>query len=125
MNKTLILWFSVASTAGALWGVVFAFFGLGVIPVVSQVVLVPWGNGVYGATLIGLSTTWFFVGRHAFRRSDTQLMRAVLYGIFTWLIIEALFSLYYGVLFNVGVDVAVLVLLSFPLIKGIRTLEHR
>src|SRR5258705_10592395 len=124
MNKNrLMLMFSIVSIIGAFWGVVFAFFGLGVLPVASPEVLVPWGNGVYGATLIGLSATFFFVGRHAFRKNDAELMRALLYGIFTWLIIEGAFSLYYGVYFNVGVDIGILVLLSFPLIRGIRELR--
>ena len=124
-NKTLILWFSVVSTIGVLWGIVFSFFGLGVLPIVSPELLVPWSNGVYGATLIGLSATFFFVGRHAFRKNDTELMKALLKGILVWLIIEGAFSLYYGVFLNVGVDIAVLVLLSFPLIKGVRTLDSK
>jgi hypothetical protein len=122
-NKTLILWFSVVSTIGVLWGIVFSFFGLGILPIVSPKLLVPWSNGVYGATLIGLCATFFFVGRHAFRNNDAKLMKALLKGIFVWLVIEGAFSLYYGVYLNVGVDMAVLVLLSFPLIKGIRALE--
>jgi hypothetical protein len=103
-----------------LWGVVFAFFGLGVLPLFNTNVLIPWGNGVYGATLIGLGATLFFVGRHALRKNDSELMKGLLYGVFTWLITEALFSLYYRVCLNVGVDIAVLALLSFPLIKGIQ-----
>ena len=122
-NKTLILWFSVVSTIGVLWGIVFSLFGLGILPIVSPELLVPWSNGVYGATLIGLSATFFFVGRHAFRNNDPKLMKALLKGILVWLVIEGAFSLYYGVYINVGVDIGILVLLSFPLIKGIRTLE--
>ena len=118
-SKHLRLVFSIVSVIGAFWGFVFAFFGLGILPV-SPDVLAPWGNGVYGATLIGLSVTFFFVGRHAFRRNDAELMKALLFGIFAWLIIEGLFSLYWGVYLNVGVDIGVLVLLSFPLIKGMR-----
>lgn len=115
-------WFSIVSVIGMLWGVLFAFFGLAILPVPPGVV-VPWGNGVYGATLIGLSATLFFVGRHAFRKQDAELMKALLYGISTWLIIEALFSLYYHVWFNVGVDVGILALLGFPLVRSMRP-EH-
>jgi hypothetical protein len=122
-NKTLILWFSVVSIIGVLWGIVFSFFGLGILPIVAPELLVPWSNGVYGATLIGLMATFFFVGRQAFRNNDAGLMKALLKGIFVWLVIEGAFSLYYRVYLNVGVDSAVLVLLSFPLIKGIRTRE--
>ncbi len=52
-------------------------------------------------------------------------MRALLYGIFTWLIIEALFSIYYGVFSNAGVDLALAFPLGFPLIRGINNLENR
>jgi hypothetical protein len=124
-TKTLTLWFSIVSVVGMLWGIVFAFFGLGVLPLFNTDALIPWGNGVYGATLIGLSTTFFFVGRHAFRKSDADLMRALLYGIITWLAIEAAFSLYYRVFLNVGVDIGVAILLSLPLIRGIRSLEKK
>jgi hypothetical protein len=37
--------------------------------------------------------------------------------------VEAVFSLYLGVFFNVGVDVAVLALFSIPLIIGIRRIR--
>lgn len=104
-----------------LWGVVFAFFGLGVLPVFNMEVLIPWGNGVYGATLIGFCVTIFFVGRHAFRKNDRALMKALLFGIFTWLVIEVLFSLYYKVFLNVGVDVALMIIFGSLLMKGIQS----
>jgi hypothetical protein len=47
-------------------------------------------------------------------------MKILLVGLAAWLIVEALFSLYLGVFFNVGVDIGVLALFSFPLIKAIR-----
>ena len=118
-QKHAILWFSAAGVIGALFGIVYAFFGLAILPV-SKDVLGPWSNGVYGATLIGLSVTMFFVGRHAFRENDTALMKALLYGVCAWLTVEAIFSLYYRVFFNVGVDVALLVLLGVPLARGAR-----
>jgi len=43
-------------------------------------------------------------------------MKALLYGLFVWFPVESLFSVYLGVWFNVGVDVAVLAVLSLPLI---------
>jgi hypothetical protein len=50
-------------------------------------------------------------------------MIAMLCGLFVWLVVEAFFSLYLGVFFNVGVDVAVLALFSIPLITGIRRIR--
>jgi len=44
----------------------------------------------------------------------------LLYGLTVWLVVEALFSAYLGVWFNVGVDIGVLALFSVPLIKSIR-----
>jgi len=41
---------------------------------------------------MGFSVTLFFAGRHAFRKNDTDLMRALLYGVFAWLVIETLQS---------------------------------
>lgn len=122
--QQLRLWFSIVSVIGVLWGVVFAFFGLAILPAPHDVE-VPWGNGVYGATLIGLSATLFFVGRHAFRKNDAELMKALLYGVSTWLIIEALFSIYYGVWFNVGVDIGILLLFGFPLRQGMRSQNNQ
>lgn len=117
--KTLKLWLSIFSIVGVLWGVVFAFFGLGVLPPFNTDVLIPWGNGLYGAVFIGFFVTVFFVGRHAFEKQDADLMRLLLYGIFTWLTIEALFSIYYRVFLNAGVDLVLAGILGFPLIRGI------
>jgi hypothetical protein len=104
-------------------GLFFAFFGLGVLPVDRQV-LSPWKDAVYGATFMGWGATLFFVGRLAFQRRDPDLMKALLYGLFVWFPVEALFSMYFRVWFNVGVDVAVLAVLSLPLIIAIRLLHE-
>jgi hypothetical protein len=47
-------------------------------------------------------------------------MKILLFGLIVWLVVEAIFSFYLGVFFNVGVDLAVLALFSFPLMKAIR-----
>ena len=118
--RSLMLWFSVISGILVLWGIVFAFFGLGILPV-DRDVLLPWESAIYGAIMMGWGTTLFLAGRIAFRRNDTELMRTLLYGIFVWLVVEAMFSAYLGVWFNVGVDIGVLFLFSFPLIKRIQS----
>ena len=123
-QKDFVIWFSLLGIIGTLFGIVYAFFGLAILPV-SRDVLLPWGNGVYGATLIGFSVTIFFAGRHAFRKNDSNLIKALLFGIFSWLIVEALFSLYYGVYFNFGVDVTLMIFFGFPLIKMITLLKTR
>jgi hypothetical protein len=117
--KLLMTWFSVVSAILVLAGVFFAFFGLGILPV-SKDVLLQWESAIYGAIMIGWGGTLLLAGRLAFRRNDAELMKILLLGLAAWLIVEALFSLYLGVFFNVGVDVAVLALFSFPLIKAIR-----
>ncbi len=120
-NKQLLLWFSIISTILVGWGIVFAFFGLGILPVIDKTVLLAWESALYGAIMIGWGITLLLVGRIAFQRDDPELMRALLYGIVIWLVIEGLFSAYLGVWFNVGVDIAVLVLFSSPLIKRIKS----
>lgn len=119
--KALMTWFSAVSIILVLWGIVFAFFGLDVLPITIKDVLLPWESALYGAIMMGWGTTLFLIGRLAFRRNDTELMKVMLYGIILWLVVEALFSAYLGVWFNVGVDIAVLGLFSFPLIKGINS----
>jgi hypothetical protein len=52
-------------------------------------------------------------------------MKALLYGLIVWLIVEAAFSVYFRVWFNVGVDIAVLVLFSIPLLKGIEHIKKQ
>lgn len=118
--KTLLTWFSVISIILVLWGIVFAFFGLGVLPITNKDVLLSWESALYGAIMMGWGITLFLIGKIAFRRNDTELMKVMLYGISLWLVVEAVFSAYLGVWFNVGVDIAVLGLFSFPLIRSIR-----
>ena len=117
--KLLMTWFSVVSAILVLAGATFAFFGLGILPV-SKDVLLQWESAIYGTIMIGWGTTLFLAGRLAFRRNDAELMKILLLGLIAWLIVEAMFSLYLGVFFNVGVDLAVLALFGLPLIKAIR-----
>jgi len=113
------VWFSIVSLLLILVGTVFAFFGLRILPV-HEDVLLRWESAIYGAIMMGWGTTLFFAGRLAFQRNDPDLMKPLLYGLTVWLVVEALFSAYLGVWFNVGVDAAVLALFSIPLIKSIR-----
>jgi hypothetical protein len=68
-------------------------------------------------------TTLLLLGRLAFRRLDKELLKILLYGIIIWLIVEAAFSFYLGVYFNVGVDIGVAVLFAIPIIKTISELN--
>ena len=121
MNRhRLTIWFSIISTILVLFGIVYVFFGLSVLPV-DKKVLLDWESGIYGAIMIGWGINLFLVGRIAFRRADQPLMKAVLYGLVAWLVFEAGVSAFLGVWFNVGVDVGVFALFSFPLIKVLRT----
>lgn len=124
-RKSLEAWISIAGIVGIVFGIFYAFFGLAGFPaygaLIPKDVITPWSNGLYGSTFIGFSVLLFFIGRHAFQNNDKGLMRALLYGIYAWLIVEAAFSLYYSVFFNVSVDIALAVFLGFPLIKGIQS----
>lgn len=115
MSSTRLLrWFTAVSVILVLWGVVFAFFGLGVLPV-DRSVLLAWESAIYGAIMMGWGTTLLLVGRTALRRNDIDLTRSLLLGIAVWLLIEAAFSVRYRVWFNVAVDFGVLLLFVVPL----------
>jgi len=118
-------WMSIAGIIGILFGIFYAFFGLEGLPpygaLIPKETITPWSNGLYGSTFIGFSVLLYFVGKYAFQKNDKVLMKALLYGIYSWLIVEAAFSLYYSVYFNVGVDLALAVFLGYPFIKGIRS----
>lgn len=118
MNRNLLSpWLSVVSVILILFGITYIFFGLKILPV-DKAVLIDWESGIYGAIMMGWGVTLLFVGRMAFRRNDAELKKALLLGVVVWLIAEALVSARLGVWFNVGVDIAVLSLFSFPLIKS-------
>lgn len=120
MNSKQLRWlFSALAVILVLWGVVFAFFGLGVLPV-DRSVLVSWESALYGAIMMGWGTTLFLVGRVALRRNDAELINAMLIGIVVWLLAEAAFSVRYSVWFNVAVDAGVLALFSVPLVASMR-----
>lgn len=124
-SKHLTTWISIAGIIGVLFGLFYAFFGLHALPVyqkfVPSNVYIPWSNGLYGAVFIGFSVLLFFVGRHAFQTKDKTLMKALLYGILSWLIVEAFFSFYYGVYLNVLVDILLAVVLGLPFVMGIKS----
>ncbi len=130
MNKnTSILWMSTVGIVGILFGMFYAFFGLSGFPaygaLIPKDVITYWSNGLYGSTFIGFGVLLFFVGRHAFQNNDKGLMKALLYGIYAWLSIEAAFSLYYSVYFNVGVDILLAIVLGYPLIKGVQSVGEK
>ena len=122
MNKqTIAIWFRIVTIILILFGLLYTFVGLqffsepglGLIP---RDVLLPWESALYGAIMIGWGVTLLLVGRIAFEQQSKELKRALLIGLTAWLAIEAIASVWFGVWFNVGVDVAVLVLFSVPLL---------
>jgi hypothetical protein len=122
--KTSIIWISLVGIIGTLFGVFYAFFGLRGLPpyerFIPDTVYTQWSNGLYGSVFIGFSVLLFVVGRYAFQTKDITLMKALLYGIASWLVVEAFFSLCYGVYFNIVVDIFLMIVLGFPLVTGIR-----
>jgi hypothetical protein len=100
-SKVAIAWFCSISAILVLARIVFAFFGLGILPV-NRSALLSWESAIYGAIMMGWGATLFLVGRIAFRRNDIELMVVLLCGLVLWLAIEALVSAYLGVFFNIG-----------------------
>ena len=121
-NNKFSIWFSTVSIILILFGFLYCFIGLKILPV-DKVVLLDWESDIYGAIMIGWGATLFLIGKLAFRRHDKELLKILLYGIIIWLIAEAIFSFYLGVYFNVGVDIAVAALFSFPIIKAIKQID--
>jgi hypothetical protein len=123
-QKKSILWISFVGIIGMLFGIFYSLFGLSSLPVykefVPENVYIVWSNGLYGSTFIGFSVLLFFVGRHAFQTNNKTLMKALLYGVMSWLIVEAFFSFYYRIYINVLVDIALMLFLGLPLELGIR-----
>jgi hypothetical protein len=122
--KQLLTWFGSVSAILVIVGVVFAFFGLKILPV-DRETLVPWQSSIYGAIMMGWGTTLLCVGRVAFRRNDSDLMKALIYGLFVWLVVEGAFSIYFRVWFNVGVDIAVSAIFSIPLLVAIKRVKSK
>ncbi len=116
--KRTTIWFSAVSMILVFFGVLYAIKGLSILPVPREV-LPQWESALYGAIMMRWGTTLFLVVRFAFQRHDPALMKALLYGLTVWLAVEAVLSAYYGVWFNVGVDVAVLALFGVPLLWSI------
>jgi hypothetical protein len=124
ISKRVTTWFTAISTILVLWGIVFAFVGLGILPVEKRV-LVAWESALYGAIMMGWGLTLLLVGRIALRSNDLELMRALLAGITVWLAVEGLLSARFGVWFNVGVDCGVFLLFGIPLVTSIRSAKKR
>jgi hypothetical protein len=77
--RQLLIWFSVVSVILVLFGIVYTFFGLAILPV-DRETLLPWEVSIYGALMTGWGTTLLCVGRLAFQRNDVGLMKALLCG---------------------------------------------
>ena len=121
MNKKQVaLWFRVVSVILVLFGLLYVFFGLKVLPVHHN--LLQWESALYGAIMTGWGVTLLLIGRIAFKHDDAELKRALLIGLVVWLVIEAGASLWYGVWFNVGVDAAVMGLFGIPLLGRTKSL---
>jgi hypothetical protein len=123
-QKHFIWWITAAGLIGIAFGLFYSAVGLEGLPVYQKFVptesFVGWSRGLYGATFIGFSVLLLLVGRRAIQQQDNQLAKILVYGIAAWIAYEAFMSLLYGVYINVLVDVALMVFLSYPLLKGTR-----
>lgn len=115
-KQPFALWFRIVSMILILFGILYVFVGLKVLPV-QRDVLLDWESALYGALMIGWGTTLLLIGRIAFQRDEKELKRALLIGLLVWLAVEAAASVWFGVWFNVGVDVGVFVLFTVPLLR--------
>jgi hypothetical protein len=115
-KQPFALWFRIVSVILILFGILYVFVGLKVLPV-QRDVLLDWESALYGALMIGWGTTLLLIGRLAFQRDEKELKRALWIGLLLWLAVEAAASVWFGVWFNVGVDAGVFVLFTVPLLR--------
>lgn len=123
-QKHFMRWVTVAGLVGIAFGIFYSLFGLEGLPVYQKFVpgasFQGWSRGLYGSVFIGFSVLLLLLGRRAIKQHDKELGKIVFYGVAAWLAYEALMSLIYGVYINVVVDVALIVFLGYPLLKGTR-----
>lgn len=122
MNKRQVaLWFRVITLILIGFGLLYVFFGLKIfsnnVKLIPHDVILNWESALYGAIMLGWGVTLLLVGKVAFKRDDKEVKRALLLGLAAWLAVEALASAWYGVWFNVGVDIAVFALFAVPLVR--------
>jgi hypothetical protein len=116
------LWFRAVATILIGFGILYTFVGLRLfsepgIGLIPKDVILNWESALYGAIMIGWGVTLLLVGRIAFKQQSGELKQALFIGLAAWLAVEALASAWFGVWFNVGVDVAVLALFAVPLLN--------
>lgn len=120
-KKQLTLWFRIVTIILIGFGLLYVFFGLKIfsnnVKLIPHNVLLDWESALYGAIMLGWGVTLLLVGKVAFKRDDHELKQALLIGLATWLVVEAAASAWFGVWFNVGVDVAVFALFAIPLLR--------
>jgi len=120
-GRTFAIWFRIVTAILSLFGLFFVFFGLRIfsdaVSLIPHEVLLPWTSALYGTIMVGWGVTLFLVGRIAFRRKDRELKTALLAGLAAWLALEAVASVWFGVWFNVGVDIVVFMLFAIPLFR--------
>lgn len=120
-GRIAVTWFLVVAAVLSLFGLFFIVFGLqvfsAVVPIIPRKVLLPWESALYGAIMVGWGVTLGLIGRVAFNRKDRELKRALIAGLATWLALEGIVSTWFGVWFDVGVDVVVFVLFAIPLLR--------
>jgi hypothetical protein len=123
-QKHFLIWITAAGCIGIAFGLFYAIFGLEGLPVYQKFVpkasIEGWNRGLYGAAFIGFSVFLLLLGRRAIQKNDKELLKISLWSVASWLVFEAVVSLIYGVYINVGVDVALLLFLGYPLIKRFR-----
>lgn len=121
-QKHYLWWVTVIGLIGIVFGLFYSIFGLEGLPVYQRFVpeasFEGWSKGLYGSVIIGFSVLLLLLGRRAVQKKEKELGNILVYGIAAWIAYEALMSLIYGVYINVLVDIALVVFLSYPLLKG-------
>lgn len=93
------------------------FVDVGILPAGS---LAAWVSAIYGSMMAGLGVIVFGAARLAVQKQEPAILRLLWQGIAVWLLLEAAFSFYLRVWFNVGVAIALLAFFSWVLSRSIR-----
>ena len=75
-----------------------------------------WFYGLLGSILIAWGINMFFITQNAFKRQEKWAWQALFFGLLAWYVIDSLFSLRYGVVFNAIINTVLFGLGMLPLI---------
>ncbi len=75
-----------------------------------------WMLSAWGATVAGWGVSLFFLARYPFRSRDPWAWKAIAWSVLLWFVLDTSVSLMYGVVFNAGFNLLLMILAGVPLL---------